>query len=515
MFGESVATANSAINVTAALTRLAAALDAALSARVFRTLLNAPLNGQPKDDALRPSQELDQVRSFLSGPGPLALFDLPWMPIYLVLCFLLHPLIGWLTSGAMAVLVLLSVANDLKTRALTKTATAAAAARNVRGEAAHRTAEAIATMGMEHAVMARWMRAHTDYVSSHRRAADIGGSLSGASKAIRYALQSAALGLGAYLAITGQISSGMIVASSIVVARAVAPIEQVIAQWRSMLAAWQAWGSLKERFAQLSSQRIGTAPPAPHRHLSVESVSVSPPGQDRLTVRNVSFGAKAGMVIGILGSSASGKSSLVRTIVGAWQPTHGHVRLDGASLDQWPSFRRGRFIGYVPQSVDLLDGTIAENISRFDSEHDDAAIIRAAEAAGVHKMVVRLPGGYEHRVGEGGRQLSAGQRQRIALALYKEPFLVVMDEPNSNLDSEGDQALAEAIANIRQRGGITIIVAHRRNVLSLLDSVLFMEDGFAKAFGPRDAVLKSLEQRHARVAHASRAALAVVDGAGA
>jgi PrtD family type I secretion system ABC transporter len=499
---------------TRLMTRVAATLDAALSARVFRTLLNAPLSGRPSGDALRPSQELDQVRSFLSGPGPLALFDLPWMPIYLGLCFLLHPLIGWLTLGATAVLILLSIANDLKTRALTKTATAAAAERNVRGEAAHRTAEAIATMGMEHAVMMRWMRAHTNYVLSHRRTTDIGGSLSGASKAIRYALQSAALGLGAYLAITGQISSGMIVASSIVVSRAVAPIEQVIAQWRSMLAAWQAWDSLKQRFARLSSQRIGTSPPAPHQNLSVENLSVSPPGQSRLTARNVSFGAKAGMVIGILGASASGKSSLVRAIVGAWQPTHGHVRLDGASLDQWPSAQRGRFIGYVPQSIDLLDGTIAENISRFDNDHDEAAIIRAAEAAGVHKMVVRLPGGYEHRVGEGGRQMSGGQRQRIALAraLYKEPFLVVMDEPNSNLDSEGDRALAEAIANIRKRSGITIIVAHRRSVLSLLDSVLFMEDGLVKAFGPRDAVLKSLEQRNARVAHASRAALAVIEG---
>jgi PrtD family type I secretion system ABC transporter len=499
------------------MTRLATMLDSALSPRVFRALINAPLSGRPNGDALRPSQELDQIRSFLSGPGPLALFDLPWMPIYLGLCFLLHPLIGWLTSGAMAVLVLLSIANDLNTRSLTKSAIVAAASRNLRGETAHRTVEAITTMGMERAVMAQWIHAHSEYVSSQRRAADIGGTLSSTSKAVRYALQSAALGLGAYLAITGQISSGMIVASSIVVARAVAPIEQVIAQWRSMLAAWQAWVSLNERFSQLSSQTIGTAPPFPHQHLSIESVSVSPPGQDRLTVRNVSFGAKAGTVIGILGSSASGKSSLVRAIVGAWQPSHGHVRIDGASLDQWPSSERGRFIGYVPQSVDLLDGSIAENISRFDNEHDEAAIIRAAEAAGVHKMVVRLPGGYEYRVGEGGRHLSAGQRQRIALAraLYKDPFLVVMDEPNSNLDNEGDQALAEAIANIRQRGGITILVAHRRSVLSLLDSVLFMEDGFAKAFGPRDAVLKSLEQRHARVANASRAALAVIDGDGA
>ena len=271
-------------------------MDAALSARVFRTLLTAPLSGRPNGDALRPSQKLDQVRSFLSGPGPLALFDLPWMPIYLGLCFLLHPLIGWLTSGAMAVLVLLSIANDLKTRALTKTATAAAAERNVRGEAAHRTAEAIATMGMEHAVMIRSMRAHTDYVSSHRRATDIGGSLSGASKAIRYTLQSAALGLGAYLAITEQISSGMIVASSIVVARAVAPIEQVIAQWRSMLAAWQAWGSLKERFARLSSQRIGTASTAPasecRKPVGFASRARSPHRQERVFRREGRHGRR-------------------------------------------------------------------------------------------------------------------------------------------------------------------------------------------------------------------------------
>lgn len=495
--------------------RIASKLDQAIAPLAFRALLETPLTGKVGGDALRPSQELDQVRSFLSGAGPLALFDLPWMPIYLGLCFLLHPLIGWLTTGAMAMLVLLAVANDFNTRSLTRKATAAAAKRNLHGEAAHRSVEAITSMGMEQPVLKRWMSAHGEFIAEQRAAADIGGSLSGTSKAVRLAVQSGALGLGAYLAITDQISSGMIVASSIVVARAVAPIEQVIAHWRSLLTAWQAWGSLQERFEGFSAREITTSPPLPSKMVSIEGVSVSPPGQNRLTVRHVTFHARAGSVVGILGSSGSGKSSLVRAIVGAWKPAHGHIRLDSASLDQWPSEKRGRFVGYVPQSIDLMDGTIAENISRFDEARDEAAVIRAAEAAGVHTMVVRLPGGYDFRVGEGGSHLSAGQRQRIALAraLYKEPFLVIMDEPNSNLDAEGDRALAEAIVGIRQRGGIAILVAHRPNVVSLLDHVLIMEGGVAKAFGPRDAVLKAPQARPLRPQHAQASgALAVIAG---
>ncbi|WP_414463304.1 type I secretion system permease/ATPase [Hyphomicrobium sp. DY-1] len=497
------------------MTRIAAKVDAILSKRVFALILESPLKGQAGADALKPSQELDQIRTFLSGSGPLALFDLPWMPIYLVICFLFHPLIGGLTTAAMLILIALAALTDVKTRGLTKAAAQAASNRNILGEATHRGAESVTALGMTPVMLARWSKAHAEFISKQRQAADIGGSLSGVSKAVRYSLQSGALGLGAYLTINNEISSGMIVASSIVVARAVAPIEQVIAQWRSLVAARQAWQSLHLKFTSLATRVIATAPPLPGKSLAIEGIFVSPPGQTRATVQNVSFRANAGAVIGVLGASASGKSSLVRAIVGVWQPGRGHVRLDGASLDQWSEEELGRFIGYVPQSVDLFEGTIADNISRLDPVRDNPAVIAAAEAAGVHGMIVRLPGGYDFHVGPGGVNLSAGQRQRIALAraLYKDPFLVVMDEPNSNLDTEGDQALAAAIAGIRQRGGITIIVAHRRSVLSVLDHVLFMEDGFAKAFGPRDVVLKSLEQRNARAVRAPQtAALAVVAG---
>jgi ATP-binding cassette subfamily C protein PrsD len=473
--------------------RVASGVDASLSARVFGIIAGAPLKGQVEGDALRPARDLDQVRGFLTSQGPSALFDLPWTPLYAAVCFLLHPLVGWLVVAGTVTLAGLTVVTDIRTRRLLKEANVAQAARNRFGEAANRDAEAFAAMGLTSRASVRWGQAHREYTRLQRVAGDIGGTLSGVSKAFRYLLQSAALGLGAYLVINDDMSAGMIVAGSIIAARALAPAEHVIGNWRGMLAARDAWKRLNELMAHFPVEGGRTAIPPPSRSLAVEGAYIAPPSDPRrLTVQNATFTLKAGSVLGVLGPSGSGKSSLIRGIVGIWRPIRGAVRLDNATLDQWTPDERGRFVGYMPQAVELFPGTIAENISRLDPFADDDKIVAAARAAGVHDMIVQLPDGYEARVSERGLGLSAGQRQRIALAraLYGDPFLVVLDEPNSNLDTEGERALTQAIKAVRSRGGIVIVVAHRTGILASLDFVLAMDAGMVRSFGPRDAILK-------------------------
>lgn len=498
------------------LARAANILDASLSARVIAAIAGAPLKIKIGGDVLKPAQELDQIRAFLGGTGPTALFDLPWMPIYLAVCFFLHPLIGWLAAAAMLFLIALTVATDVLTRTRTKETAIAMASRNRFAEAVHRNAEVVAAMGMLEQVQTRWTNAHLGVTTVQRRAGDITSTFAIASKTLRQAVQSGSLALGAYLVIHGDMSGGMIIAASIIVARALQPVEQVIANWRNMVAARQAWRRLQELFKLFPEISERTALPAPTRSLSVEGVFASPPGErQRMTVQNIGFRVPAGTAIGIVGASASGKSSLVRTLTGVWPVARGKVTLDGASLDQWPEHERGKHIGYMPQSSDLFPGTIAENIARLDPGAADDAIITSARAAGVHEMIVALADGYETQVGDGGLNLSAGQRQRIALAraLYGNPFLVVLDEPNSNLDAEGEMALSEAIASVKRRGGIAIVVAHRNSVLSQIDTLLVMENGAAKAYGPRDEVLKALQQRSARPQRSMSAPnLTVIDG---
>lgn len=503
---------------TRLMARVAGLVDTSLSGRVFAAIIRAPLHAKAGGDALRPAHELDLIRSALTGPGPIAIFDLPWIPIYLAICFLLHPLIGWLTAAAMALFVTIAFLTDTKTRSLTRDAATAAAQRNHCAQSAYRGSEAIAAMGMGHALKAHWDAAHEAHVTHQHGASDVGNTLGGTSKAIRYVLQSAALGAGAYLAVTEQISAGLVFAASIIVARAVAPIEQIIGHWKTMLAAWQAWQRLKDTLASIPEDISKTTLPPPSKNFSVESVFAVPPGEQRSSIRNVTFKLTAGTVLGILGSSGSGKSSLVRALVGVWPTKSGSIRLDGASLDQWSAAALGRHIGYLPQSVDLFPGSIAANIARMDPYAPDAAIIEAAKAGGLHDMITALPGGYDLTLRDGGSNLSAGQRQRIGLAraLYGDPFLVVLDEPNSNLDTAGEEALAAAIAGVRARGGIAIVVAHRKALIPLFDQVLIMEGGLARAFGPTAAVFKALEKHASKPSRGAHApTLTVVEGEGA
>lgn len=470
--------------------RVAAAVDLGLSGRVFAAIAGAPLRARIDGDVLRPARDLEQIRSFLGGAGPAALFDLPWMAFYLAVCFLLHPLMGWLTAAGVVVLATLTLITDLRTRHLARAAAAAAARRNRHGEAAHRNAEAIAAMGMGRHAGEQWESANAEHDRLQRQASDIAGALSGASRTLRYILQSGVLALGAYLVIRQEMTAGMIVAGSILVTRALAPAELAIANWKGFLAARQSWRRLRELLELFPEEEARTALPPPGESLAVEAVSVAPPGERRPVVHNVAFRVAAGTAVGVVGPNASGKSSLARALVGVWPPLQGHVRLDGAGLDRWSAAERGRHIGYLPQDVQLLPGSVARNIARLDPAASDADVVAAAKAAGVHDLILRLPDGYETEAGEGG-PLSAGQRQRIALAraLYRDPFLVVLDEPNSGLDAEGEEALAKAIDGVRRRGGIAVVVAHRPGVLVALDLVLVMERGTMKAFGPKETVL--------------------------
>ncbi|TXN22159.1 type I secretion system permease/ATPase [Methylobacterium sp. WL9] len=487
---------------TRILARVGAALDEALSDRVFDVVVRAPLNGALPGDGLLPLRDLDQLRGFLSGSGPSAMFDLPWMPIYVLICFLFHPLIGCAAIAGAMVLVVVTLITDRATRAPSQATTAHGLRRNALADAGRRNAEVLAAMGMQGRLAARWGMANRDYMIAQQRVADIAGGFGAGSKVFRMALQSGVLALGAWLVINNQASAGIIIASSILVSRALAPAELAIANWKGFVGARQSWRRLSDLFAKFPQAGHSLVLPAPTRSLSIEGISVAPPGTSRFVVQDATFALQAGQGLGIIGPSASGKSSLVRALVGVWPLLRGKVRIDGAALGQWPKSELGLHIGFLPQEVELFAGTIADNIGRFEPNAPFEPVIAAARAAGVHDMVLRLSDGYNTRIGEGGAGLSAGQRQRIGLAraLYRDPFLVVLDEPNSNLDADGESALTEAIRGIRRRGGICVVVAHRPSALAAVDLVLMMADGRIQAFGPKDEILKQV-LRPASVPH--------------
>ncbi|MGE4251566.1 MAG: type I secretion system permease/ATPase [Parvibaculaceae bacterium] len=473
------------------LVRIGLAVDARISSGAYAMLMRLPLRVKSTGDGLQSLRDLDQLRAYLSSAGPTALFDLPWMPLYLAICFLFHVWIGVAALAGALLLFALTLLTELKSRAPTKAANLHAVSRSALAEASRRNAEAVQAMGLASRLAERWAQVNDDYLDAHAKASDVAGALAAVSRTLRIALQSGMLAIGAYLVIHEQASGGVMIASSIMMSRALAPVELAIAHWKSFISARQSWARLADLLAAMPDDRASVALPAPRSHLAVEGVSVTPPGDRRLVVQETSFTLAKGSGLGIIGPSASGKSSLVRAIAGLWLPARGTIRLDGAALDQWTPDELGRHVGYLPQDVQLFDGTIAENIARFEPDAPAVKILKAAQAAGVHDLVVHLPDGYDTRIGEAGSLLSAGQRQRVALAraLYGDPFLVVLDEPNSNLDSDGEAALARAIAGIRARQGIVIVVAHRPSALASLDQVLVMAQGRVQAFGPKDQVL--------------------------
>jgi ATP-binding cassette subfamily C protein len=478
------------------LVRVGRSLDEALSQRVYDMIVRLPLKIGARGDGTQPIRDLDTVRGFLSGIGPVAFFDLPWMPVYLAICFLFHVYIGLTALFGAVVLVTLTVVTEVKTRHPTRSAAQFAVARNVLLEQSRRNAEALTAMGMVGRISKRWNDLNRSYVESSGRASDVGGGLGAMSKVLRLLLQSAILAVGAWLVINQESTPGIIIAGSILGARALAPVDLAIGNWRGFVGARQSWGRLSKLLAALPPITEPMALKPPSRTLVVQNGAVAPPGQQKVVCQDVNFTLTAGKALGVIGPTASGKSSLARMLVGVWTPARGTVRLDGATLDQWSPESLGRYVGYVPQDVELFNGTVAQNISRFDEPADPDAVIAAAQAAGVHDLIINLPEGYETIVGEQGSALSAGQAQRVALAraLYRDPFLVVLDEPNSNLDAEGDEALTRAILGLRARGAITVVVAHRPSAIAGVDYILIMAKGRQQQFGPKEEILTRVTQ---------------------
>jgi ATP-binding cassette subfamily C protein PrsD len=479
------------------LVRIGARLDESLSGRIYETIVRLPLKIGNRNDGLQPLRDLDSLRSFLSGSGPTALFDLPWLPVYLIICFLFHPYIGLAALFGAIILGVITFLTETMTRDPMRAATGFAMTRTALAETSRRNAEVLAAMGMTGRISVLWADANSKYLAAQQRASDVAGGFGSASKVLRMMLQSGVLAVGAYLVIYQQATAGIIIAGSILSARALAPVDMAIANWRGFVGARQGWKRLTDLLALLPTQ----APPmelrSPSQSVVVESASVVPPGTDKVVVQDANLILQAGNGLGIIGPSGSGKSSLARMLVGVWRPVRGRIRLDGAALDQWSPELLGGHIGYLPQDVELLAGTVAQNIGRFLEPQNAEAIIAAATAAGVHDLIVGLPNGYETQVGESGTALSAGQAQRVALAraLYGDPFLVVLDEPNSNLDAEGDEALSRAITSVRARGGIVVVVAHRPSAIAGVDLLLMMTQGRVQAFGPKDEVLSKVLQR--------------------
>jgi ATP-binding cassette subfamily C protein len=474
--------------------RIGRFLDLSLARQVYSAIISMPLKARGDGDGLQPLRDLDQMRGFLAGGGPSAFFDLPWMPLYLIICFLFHFWIGITALMGTLVLIALALIVELRTKGPTKTATNFSRSRMALAAAGRRNAEVLRAMGMAARAATIWSESNREYLLAHERASDVGSSLGGASRVFRMTLQSAVLAVGAYLVIEQEATAGIIIASSILTARALAPVELAINHWKGFVSARQAAKRLQQLLGLFPEGEAPLALPPPRMRLSVQSISVVPPGEQKFVIDDVSFELRKGAGLGIIGPSGVGKSTLARALVGIWQPARGKIRLDDAALEHWSPQALGPHIGYLPQDVELFDGTIAKNISRFEETADPAAIMAAAQAAGVHKLILSLPDGYGTKIGEGGTALSAGQRQRIALAraLFRDPFLLVLDEPSSNLDAEGEVALTEAIIDVRARGGIAIVVAHRPSAINGVDHVLFMGEGGLKLFGPKDEVLRKV-----------------------
>ncbi|WP_442892377.1 type I secretion system permease/ATPase [Ensifer sp. MJa1] len=476
------------------MTRIGAELDGAVSGRVFSAIARLPLLTGQHGDGLQPQRDLDSIRTFLASPGPNALFELPWLPVYIAIIWGFHPTLGLVAIGGAIVLVVLTITTEMLTRKPAGAATSSGIRRNTLAEASRRNAEVLAAMGMRRHLHEQWHEASREHIAHQQRVSDVVGGLGSLSRALRLMLQSAMLGIGAWLVIHGEATAGIIIAGSILAGRALAPVDLAIAHWRNFISARQSWRRLRQLLSRLPEEDAPMALPAPRSSLTVDRVAVSAPGTQRLIVQGIEFQLDAGVGLGVIGASGSGKSSLVRALVGAWRPTIGRIKLDGAALEQWPQGYLGRYIGYLPQDVELFAGTVAANIARFEPAADADAVVAAARSAGVHDLIVSLPNGYETQIGEGGAALSAGQRQRIALAraLYRDPFLIVLDEPNSNLDTEGEIALGDAIKRIKARRGIVVIVTHRPNILASVDLVLEMKEGQMQMLGPRERVLAKL-----------------------
>ena len=460
--------------------------------RLFDAVLKGNLlqPGRGHTQALR---DLDTIREFLTGAGLISFCDAPWVPIFVVGCFILHSWYGFIATAGAVLIFCFAIANELLTRKQLKAASTSVIVASSYASATFRNAEVLHAMGMLPGLRDRWLRRQDEGLKLQAVASDRAGHLLAASKFLRVFLQIAILGTGAYLSIEQESTPGAMIAASIMMGRALAPVEMAVANWKGFIAARSAYDRILTLFGILPEEVEKLPLPTPEGYLSVENVIAVPPGAKEPVLRGISLALRPGEVLGILGPSAAGKSSLARVLVGVWSTAHGKVRIDGAEISHWAPERLGRHIGYLPQDVELFSGSIAENIARFN-ELDEVEIITAARMAGVHDMVQALPAGYNTQIGEGGHALSGGQRQRIGLAraLYGKPAYIILDEPNASLDADGEAALLSAIQQLRQDGSTVVLITHKTNILATVDKILVLSHGQVTGFGSRDEMLSKL-----------------------
>lgn len=494
--------------------RVSTRLDVLLSRQVYKASFKRALDSGGMDASAQSLNDLTGLRQFLSGNGLFAFFDAPWLPIYIAVMFLFHPWFGWVATGSALLLLVLAVINEKLTGPPLAQANKEHIGATLYTTKNLRNAEVIESMGMLETLMDRWGHRQKNVLLLQSLASDRGAIVSTLSRTFRILVQSLVLGLGAYLAVDHQVGAGMVFAGAILLGRALAPIDLIIGSWKGFIAARSQYSRLKDILDKQQAQPERMSLPAPLGHVQVENLIVAAPGSQTPIIKNISFTVPAGCAVGIIGPSAAGKSTLARALMGVWVPQHGVVRLDGADISAWDKHELGPHIGYLPQDIELFEGSISENIARF-AEVDSAKVIQAARTAGVHEMILLLPDGYDTVIGSEGVMLSGGQRQRIGLAraLYGDPRLIILDEPNSNLDEVGDRALAAAIQQLKQTGATLFVITHRTNIVSQLDRIMVISAGVISLYGPREHVLAELNtlqkqaQKHATPAGVSMASV--------
>ncbi|WP_060495519.1 MULTISPECIES: type I secretion system permease/ATPase [unclassified Pseudomonas] len=487
--------------------RISNRLDVLLSRDVYRASFKRSLQSGGGDATAQSLNDLTSLRQFFTGAGVFAFFDAPWFPIYTVVMFLFHPWFGWMTLACGSILTVFAVINHRVTGQALAIANKENVASNVITSKTLRNAEVIESMGMLETLMNRWAKRQRYVMMLQSQASDKGGVVSSISKMFRMWSQSVMLALGAYLVIKHEINPGLLMAGSLLLGRALSPIDQMINSWKGFVAAKVQYDRLNKVMDDLNKEPERMPLPAPEGHIQVENLIVAPPGAKAPVLRSISFVAPAGSIVGIVGPSAAGKSTLVRALMGIWPPQHGVVRLDGADISTWDKQALGPYVGYLPQDIELFEGSISENIARFDKV-DPEKVVQAAQMAGVHEMILMLPDGYDTVIGSDGVNLSGGQRQRIGLAraIYGNPRLIVLDEPNSNLDDVGERALGVALQKLKETGATVFIVSHRPNILTRLDRILVMAGGSISLYGERDRVIAELAAQQAKLQRGSQAA---------
>jgi PrtD family type I secretion system ABC transporter len=483
------------------LARAGAQFQTDLDERVFKAVLRVPAQPGSADKVQSGLRDLEAVQKLMTSPALFAVCDIPWTPIFAIAIFMFHPMLGYLALAGGALLIVVTFVNQWVSKrgiieAQVQSAQADSFASSVRDDR-----EVVQGLGMRSSVMSRWRKSRDQSLGSSIRSSDLTGSFSSFTKAFRLFLQSAMLALGAYLVLQNQLTPGAMIAGSILMGRALAPIEMAIGQWPLVTWAGQGWFNLS-RLLEIVPEEIARTPlPRPAALLVAENLTAVPPGESQASLKMVSFRVEPGTALGVIGPSAAGKSSLARVICGIWRPASGKIRLDGAALDNYDPDVLGGYIGYLPQTVTLFDATIAENIARMSETPDSAAVVDAAKRAGAHEMILQQPQGYDTPIGNFGGRLSGGQRQRLGLAraLYGDPLILVLDEPNSNLDSVGSEALNDAIRTMKSEGKSVIIMAHRPAAIAECENLLVLENGMRKAFGPRDEVLKDQVRNVAQI----------------